>query len=90
MAANVTLDRDNQAEVPRVLFPTALLRGTDRHTYVVTKDGQRFLFPVPDPKQALVAPHRRPQLARDREGVTGGLRGSQTGTADALQLEQGS
>jgi hypothetical protein len=54
MAADITLAKEIQAAVPQALFPSALLRGNDRHTYAVTKDGKRFLFPVPDPKQALV------------------------------------
>ncbi len=52
MVADVTLGKELQATVPRALFPTPLLKTTARHTYAVTKDGQRFLLPVPDQRQA--------------------------------------
>jgi eukaryotic-like serine/threonine-protein kinase len=52
MVADVTLGKDFHASVPRALFPTALLKTTARHIYAVTKDGKRFLLPVPDQRQA--------------------------------------
>jgi Tol biopolymer transport system component len=51
MSADVTLGKEVQASVPRVLFPTPLVRGSDRHTYAVTGDGKRFLLRVPDQRQ---------------------------------------
>jgi len=54
MAADVTLGRELQVTVPRALFKTQLLKGSDRHTYAVTKDGKRFLVKVPDPRQVAV------------------------------------
>jgi len=51
MSATITPGKELQASVPRPLFPTQLLRGADRHTYDVTKDGKRFLVRVPDQKQ---------------------------------------
>ena len=54
MAVDVTLGQGLQAGVPRALFPTQLLKGTDRHTYAVTRDGQRFLVRVPDQRQVAV------------------------------------
>jgi Tol biopolymer transport system component len=52
MAADVTLGKEVQASVPRALFPTTMLRGSDRHVYAVTGDGKRFLLRVPDQRQA--------------------------------------
>jgi eukaryotic-like serine/threonine-protein kinase len=54
MAADVTLGKELQAGVPRALFQTQMLKGTDRHPYAVTKDGRRFLVRVPDPRQVAV------------------------------------
>jgi Tol biopolymer transport system component len=54
MAVDVTLGKERQAAVPLALFPTPLLKTSDRHTYAVTKDGQRFLVRVPDQRQASV------------------------------------
>ncbi len=51
MAADITLGQDVQAGVPRALFPTPLLKATDRHTYAVARDGKRFLLRVPDQRQ---------------------------------------
>ena len=51
MAADVTSGKELQAGVPRPLFQTQLLKGADRHTYAVTKDGKRFLLKVPDQRQ---------------------------------------
>jgi hypothetical protein len=34
-----------------LLFPTTLLKANDRHTYAVSKDGQRFLIRVSDQGQ---------------------------------------
>ena len=52
--ADVTLGKEFHASVPRVLFPTTLLKTADRHTYAVTQDGKRFLLPVRDQRQAAV------------------------------------
>jgi Tol biopolymer transport system component len=52
MVADVTLGKELHFTVPRALFPTPLLKANDRHTYAVTKDGQRFLLPVRDQRQA--------------------------------------
>jgi eukaryotic-like serine/threonine-protein kinase len=54
MAADVALGTSVQAGVPRALFPTTMTRTADKHTYAVTSDGQRFLWAVPDPRQASV------------------------------------
>jgi Tol biopolymer transport system component len=54
MAADVTLGKELQAGVPHALFPTQLLKGSDRHSYAVTKDGKRFLLRVPDQRQVSV------------------------------------
>jgi Tol biopolymer transport system component/predicted Ser/Thr protein kinase len=54
MAADVTLGKEVQAAVPQALFPSTLLKGTDRHPYAVTKDGKRFLLRVPDQRQVSV------------------------------------
>jgi hypothetical protein len=52
MAAEMTVAKEVKAGVPRALFPTPLLRTVNRHPYAVTKDGKRFLLPVPDPRQS--------------------------------------
>lgn len=52
MVAEVTLGKELHFTVPRALFPIPLLKTNDRHTYAVTKDGQRFLLPVRDQRQA--------------------------------------
>ena len=54
MAADITIAKEIQAAVPRALFPTPLLRTSDKHTYAVTKDGNRFLYLAPDQRQASV------------------------------------
>jgi eukaryotic-like serine/threonine-protein kinase len=54
MTADVTMAKELQAGVPKALFPTPLLRGSDKHTYAVTKDGQRFLYLAPDQRQLSV------------------------------------
>jgi len=54
MVAEVTLGKEPHFTVPQVLFPTPLLKTNNQHTYAVTKDGQRFLLPVPDQRQAAV------------------------------------
>jgi Tol biopolymer transport system component len=54
MAADITLGQAVQAGVPRALFPTPLLKTTDRHTYAVARDGTRFLMRVPDQQQVSV------------------------------------
>ena len=51
MAADVTLGKEVQAALPQALFPSTLLKGTDRHPYAVTKDGKPFLLRVADPRQ---------------------------------------
>jgi Tol biopolymer transport system component len=52
MVADVTLGKELRFTAPRALFPTPLLKTNDRHTYAVTKDGQRFLLLVRDQRQA--------------------------------------
>lgn len=53
MTATVSFDRMLHAQPPRALFKTPLLRdGFTRHPYAVTHDGQRFLVPMPDRRQA--------------------------------------
>jgi hypothetical protein len=52
MVAEVTLGKEVLFTVPRALFPTPLLKTNNQHTYAVTKDGKRFLLPVPDQRQA--------------------------------------
>jgi Tol biopolymer transport system component/predicted Ser/Thr protein kinase len=54
MAADITPGKELQAGVPHALFPTQLLKGSDRHSYAVTKDGKRFLLRVPDQRQVTV------------------------------------
>jgi Tol biopolymer transport system component len=54
MSADITAAKEIEAGVPRALFKTTLLRGSDRHTYAVTRDGTRFLLPVRDPRQLSV------------------------------------
>jgi Tol biopolymer transport system component len=55
MAVDVTLGKDDvHRGVPHSLFPTNLLKGTARHVYAVTGDGQRFLVQVPEPHQPVV------------------------------------
>jgi eukaryotic-like serine/threonine-protein kinase len=51
MSADITSGKELQASVPRALFPTQLLKGNDRHTYDVSKDGKRFLVRTPDQRQ---------------------------------------
>jgi hypothetical protein len=52
MAADVTLGNTVQAAVPHALFPTTLSKTQAKHTYIVTKDGKRFLLVVPEQHQA--------------------------------------
>ncbi len=54
MAADITMTKTGfEAGVARALFQTPLRRGTERRTYAVTRDGQRFLFSIPAERQAI-------------------------------------
>jgi Tol biopolymer transport system component len=46
MSAGIEMSKGFQPTEPRRLFQTGLRRTIDRHTYAVTRDGKRFLFPV--------------------------------------------
>jgi eukaryotic-like serine/threonine-protein kinase len=54
MAVDVTPGKELQAGVPHALFPTRLVKGSDRHVYAVSRDGKRFLLRVDDERQELV------------------------------------
>ena len=48
MAVSIDTRGDFQAGVPQRLFQTGMTSTQNNNPYVVSRDGQRFLIPVPD------------------------------------------
>ncbi len=54
MAVDIQAGSTFQAGIPRALFPARIQPGTARNKYVVSADGQRFLFVSPLGREAIV------------------------------------
>jgi len=52
MSAAIDTTKGFAAGMPQALFPSQI-RSSDTPSYVVAKDGQRFLIPIPDPAEPI-------------------------------------